>query len=192
MMKHTLTASLSLLFAAAAMAQSIAVIDMEAVIEAHPNTPNDKQQLEMTLADYSKERDALRAELKKISDDLSKRVRDAENPMLAPAKAAEMKRAAEAAFEDFRNRQAKAESQMQQRSRDLGDLERRLIRRTSDEIRATVKAYAEKQGYDAVLLKNATLYAVPALDITDRVITLCGGTPKPRGSKASEKPATAK
>lgn len=40
----------------------------------------------------------------------------------------------------------------------------------NDSIQAFIKEYNSKRGYDAILLKAATLYINPALDITDEVV----------------------
>ena len=177
-------------------AANIAVIDMEAILEAHPNTPNDKKLLETTLDDYSAERDALRAQLEEKQAALEKMMQSAQNPMLAPAKVAELKAKCEKAYQELETQRMKAEDQMQARSRELSELERRLIKRTSEEVLEHVKAYAKEKGIDAVLYKNMVPYMVDELNITDEIITLCGGKKpaapaKKPAAKAPAKPAPA-
>ena len=70
-MKTLLTTACIALCAMVASAKGFAVIDMETILEAHPNTPNDKKLLETTLEDYSEERDVLRAQLEEKQDRLS-------------------------------------------------------------------------------------------------------------------------
>ena len=91
-MKTMVLLAVAALFSVTAWAKGIAVVEMEKVLEAHPNTPNDKKLLETTLEDYSKERDALRKVLEEKQAALEKMVKSAQNPMLAPAKAAELKK----------------------------------------------------------------------------------------------------
>lgn len=164
--------------AAAVFAQKIAVFDMEAVIARHPNTPKDKEQLEMTMADYTKERDTLRDGLVAKEEALRKKLQEAQNPMLAPAKADELRKACMAMQNELEQAAAAAENQMRRRSQDLAELEQRLIRRTSDEIIQLVSAYAKEKGFDLVLYKNVVPYCKDALDITDEAIVLCGGMPE--------------
>ena len=193
-MKRITLALATLALATAAFAQSIAVVDMEAVLAKHPNTPNDKKLLESTLADYTKERDALRADLDQKQADIERQVRDAQNPMLAPAKAEELKRACQQAMAALEEAGRAAEAQMAERSRTLSEMERKLIKRSSEEIQAHIAAYAKEKGYDVVVYKNVVPYVNPKHDITDAIIVLCGGTPdKKDTSKASKelaKPAT--
>ncbi len=191
-MKTLLTTACIALCAMVASAKGFAVIDMETILEAHPNTPNDKKLLETTLEDYSEERDVLRAQLEEKQSALEKMVQNAQNPMLAPAKAAELKAKCEKAFKELEEQRARAEEQMQARSRELSELERRLIKRTSEEVLEHVKAYAKAQGYDAVVYKNMVPYVVDELDITDEIITLCGGKPKAKAKEKTEKVAPVK
>lgn len=176
-MQRALLALALLLPATLALAQGIAVVDMEAVLANHPNTPNDRKTLESTLADYTKERDALRADLDRRMADLEKERAEAQNPMLAPAKAEELRQAVEAKLRTLQDDFRRADAQMQERTRTLQEMERRLIDRTSDEIEAHIAAYAKENKLDAVLYRNAAPYVRPELDITDAIIRRCGGTP---------------
>lgn len=177
----------TVLLAVAAFAQSIVVVDMEAVLAKHPNTPNDKKLLESTLADYSKERDALRAKLEAKQADVEKQMREAQNPMLAPAKAEELRTACQAAVRSLEEEGRAAEAQMAERSRTLSEMERKLIKRTTDEIQAHIAAYAKEKGYDLVVYKNLVPYVCPERDITDRIIVLCGGVPDKKDTSKSAK-----
>ena len=190
-MKYALTLTIALVMTAISFAKGIAVVDMEKILEAHPNTPNDKKLLETTLDEYSKERDALRKVLEEKQAALEKMVKNAQNPMLAPAKAAELKKSCEAAYQELEKARDSAEMQMQQRSRELSDLERRLIKRTTEEVNEQIAAYAKAQGYDAVIYKNVVPYVAAELDITQTVIELCGGKVAKPAKKAAEAPAAA-
>ena len=188
-MKYALTLTIAFVMTAISFAKGIAVVDMEKILEAHPNTPNDKKLLETTLDEYSKERDALRKVLEEKQAALEKMVKNAQNPMLAPAKAAELKKSCEAAYQELEKARDSAEMQMQQRSRELSDLERRLIKRTTEEVNEQIAAYAKAQGYDAVIYKNVVPYVAAELDITQTVIELCGGKVAKPAKKAAEAPA---
>ncbi|MBQ9694508.1 MAG: OmpH family outer membrane protein [Kiritimatiellae bacterium] len=174
-MKNVMMMAVAVMVAAVSFAGGIAVVDMEKILEAHPNTPNDKKLLETTLDEYSKERDALRKVLDEKQAALEKMVKSAQNPMLAPAKAAELKKSCETAYQELEQARESAEMQMQQRSRELSELERRLIKRTSEEVVEQIAAYAKAQGYDAVIYKNVVPYVAAELEITQKIIELCGG-----------------
>lgn len=188
-MKHFVCA-LGLLAAAAVWAEplSIAVVDMEAVLAHHPNTPNDKKLLEDTLAEFTQERDALRDALRAKQEDLEKKVKEAQNPMLSPAKVDELRKACEAKYAEIQREGDAAEQKMAGRSRELSELEARLIKRTTQQIQTQIDAYAKEKGYSLVLYKNVVPYVTPELDITDRIIVLCGGMPE---TKPAAKPVAA-
>lgn len=170
--------ALAVLCACAVSAQTIAMVDMEKILERHPNTPNDKQLLETTLAEFSKERDTLRATIESKQAELEKRIKEAQNPMLAPAKADELRKSCEALYNSIQRETDAAEQKMAGRSRELSELEARLIKRTSKEILAHIEAYAKEKGYDMVVYKNAVPYVKKNLDITNQIIVLCGGKPE--------------
>lgn len=165
------------LSAAAVDVPEVVVVDMEVVLAHHPNTPNDKKLLEDTLAEFTQERDALRDAIKAKQADLEKQVKAAQNPMLAPAKVEELRKACEAKYAEIQRDTDAAEQKMASRSRELSELEARLIKRTSQEIQAHIAAYAKEKGYRLVVYKNVVPYAAPELDITDLIIVLCGGRP---------------
>ncbi len=158
-----------------AFAQTIAVFDMEEVLAKHPNTPKDKEQLELTMADYSKERDALREELNKKEELIRKKIQDAQNPMLSPTKVEEIRKECMKIQEELETAAATAENQMRSRAQQLSELEKRLIKRTSDAVNTLVAAYAKEKGIDLVLYKNVVPYCAESMDITAQIVALCGG-----------------
>lgn len=170
--------TLAALCACLLSAQTVVTVDMEKILESHPNTPNDKQLLETTLAEFSKERDTLRDAIEAKQAELEKRVKEAQNPMLAPAKSDELRKSCEALYTTIQRETDAAEQKMASRSRELSELEARLIKRTSKEIQAHIAAYAKEKNYDMVVYKNAVPYVKAGLDITDQIIILCGGLPE--------------
>ena len=193
-MKNFLASLAAALFATAAFAsQTIVVVDMEAVLAKHPNTAGDKKLLESTLADYTKERDELRREIELRKAELERKAQEAQNPMLAPAKAEELRKACQADYEQIEALAEKGEAQMAERSRTLTEMERKLIQRSTDEIQEHIAAYAKEKGYALVLYKNLVPYVEAKYDITDQIIILCGGLPdrKSTAKDASELKAPA-
>ncbi len=189
-MKKFLTLT-ALFTVATAIAQSIVVVDMEEILARHPNTPSDKKVLESTLADYTQERDELRQGLDKQQAELERKIKEAQNPMLAPAKADELRKACEVAFRQLEQDQIAAEQKMAERTRQLAEMEKRLIKRTTDEIQRKIADYAIMQGYDLVLYKNLVPYGTTDLDITEEIVVLCGGKAKEPAVKAPVKDTVA-
>ena len=61
---------------------------------------------------------------------------------------------------------------------DLQDLEGRLLKTTTDDLRKRIAKFASAKGYDLVIDRNAAAYAVPALDVTDEMLKDLGVDPK--------------
>lgn len=80
----------------------------------------------------------------------------------------------EAGYKADANQYANMESNAQKRLADMGskfDEDSEKARQTVlDSIDAFIKDYNVSRGYDAIFIKNATLYINPALDITSEVV----------------------
>ena len=65
---------------------------------------------------------------------------------------------------------------------DLQDLEGRLLKTTTDDLRKRINKFAEENGYDLILDTNAVPYAKPAYSVTDELLKAMGVDPgKARG-----------
>ena len=60
---------------------------------------------------------------------------------------------------------------------DLQDLEGRLLKTTTDDLRKRISKYASAKGYDLIVDANAAAYAVPTLDVTDEMLKELGVDP---------------
>ena len=61
---------------------------------------------------------------------------------------------------------------------DLQDLEGRLLKTTTDDLRRRLAKFAEEKGYDLVLDRSAAPFAKPSFDVTDAVLLAMGVDPK--------------
>ena len=61
---------------------------------------------------------------------------------------------------------------------DLQDLEGRLLRTTTDDLRKRLAAYAKKGGYDFIYDITAVPYAKPEYDVTNEMLKELGVDPK--------------
>lgn len=192
-MKHSLALTLGLI-GSALMAQKIAIVDIDKVLECHPNTAGDRQTLELTIEEYATERDALLADVKKRESDLEALAKQMQNPMLAQAKIEELRKKGEALYAELAQAKQQVEAQVAKRRKDLQELDARLVRRSTKDVVEKIGAYANEMGYDIVLDKRNAPYVVRAYDLTDAIIVRCGGTlpeekPAEAATKALEAPA---
>ena len=177
-----LAAALALSLSLTASAQQkIAVVDLEKLIRLHPNTAEDKKQLEATLKDYNKQKEQLQSVAASTRKAFEAAVREATNPALSEAAKQKAEAAAlekrQAALEADRN----AAEEIRKLQRDLNAQELKMLKRTSDEIERAVAAYAKGNGIDLVLQLPSKLspgtgvvYSKPEMDITAAIMELMG------------------
>lgn len=170
------------------MAQKIAVVDIDVVLEHHPNTKGDRATLELTLEEYATERDALLEDIKKRETELETIAKQLQNPMLAQAKLDELQKKGESLFAELNQVKQNAELQVAKRRKDLQELEARLVRRSTKDVIEKVDAYAKEKGYDLILDKRNVPFVTKAYEVTDEIIVRCGGT-IPAATAAAEAPA---
>ena len=69
---------------------------------------------------------------------------------------------------------------------DLSDLESRLIKMETDDIRAKISAYAKEQGYDFIADGTMLAFAKDSYDVTDDILKAMGVDPAKRKEKAKK------
>ena len=197
-------AALALSLAATARAQqTVAVVDLEKLIRLHPNTAEDKKQLEATLKDYNNQKDQVRSLAVSTRDAFEAAAREAANPALSEA----ARKKAEAVAREKRQAAIEAERNAAEKTRelqrDLSAQEMKMLKRTTDEIERAIAAYARNKGIDVVLQLPSRLspgtgvvYFKPELDITPAImkfLDIPDEEPEAEdGAAAEAKPAAAK
>ena len=76
--------------------------------------------------------------------------------------------------------------EMQKLQRELGDLDTRLLRQVTGDIREVITKYAQEAKYNVVLDGSTMAYFDPKMDVTDVILTRMGVDPKVR-KEAKEK-----
>lgn len=157
--------------------QRLAVVRLEDLMKAHPETTPAEALLD-------KERDEFESERREMMDERDRRkalfdaARDeAENPALSDEARTEKMKDLESKYKAVREYEREIQDTQAQRQRELNEHGRRLRERIVEQIQKVVKAYAAKEGYALVLnSENAgmnafgtVLYNNEAMDITDAV-----------------------
>jgi Skp family chaperone for outer membrane proteins len=188
-MKKTFT-FFSVLFCASLMAQKIAVVDIDMVLENHPNTVGDRKTLEITIEEYTTERDQLLEDIKKRESELEMLAKQVQNPMLAQVKIDELRKKGETLYAELTQAKQALEAQVAKRRKDLQELDARLVRRSTKDVIEKIDAYAKEMGYDLILDKRNVPYVKSTYDVTNEIIVRCGGTlntPKVEPDATNEK-----
>ena len=163
---------------------SIATVDMELVVLAHPATAENKAVLVDMQKRYASERDSKQEELRVLVAQGRKAAADARNVALSDAK----RREAGAAVDDIDDQLRHGETELRRlvadRQSKLRAKERELFGNVMADIKVKLDALAAEKGVSLVLDKSATrasapiplvMWSAPALDLTDELVAATGG-----------------
>lgn len=179
---------LAAVFAATmAMAQGgTAVVNMVDLVRFHPSRERDRKLMQDTEKEFQGKLDKQRDRFEQLRGDYEKAVKEARNPALND------KARSEAEDKAMKHRDVLAEAdrdlrqEMQKLQRELGDLDTRLLRQVTGDIREVLSKFAQEKKYLVVLDGTTIAYFDPKLDVTDEVLKRMGVDPKVR-QEAKEK-----
>jgi outer membrane protein len=165
----------------------IGKVDMLTLVRNHPGYESNKTLLKTTESDYQKKLDKIKGEVEDIQEEGKKLSEQARNPMISAAARQKL----EKDLIDVQNRflagQQRLRAEAMRSQQDLQDLEARLLKTATAEIRKTIEAFAKKHGYDFVLDSAAVMFSKEVFDVTDAVLREMGVDPqKARGKDESK------
>lgn len=176
-------------FMAAAMVmaqEKTAVVNMVDLVRFHPSRERDRKLMQDTEKEFQAKLDKQRDRFEQLRDDYEKAVKEARNPALNE------KARAEAEDKSMKHRDVLAEAdrdlraEMQKLQRELGDMDSRLLRQVTGDIREVLTKFSQENKYAIVLDGTTMAYFDPKLDVTDDVLKRMGVDPKLR-KEAKEK-----
>ena len=174
-----------LLFAltmAAAMSASaemkLGTVDLMLLVKNHPNYESNKTLLMSTDKDYQKKLEGIKAEGDKVQDEGKKLMEQMRNPMLTAKAKSDVEKQLTDIQQQLMGIEQRYRSEAMRCRQDLQDLEGRLLKTTTDDLRKRIAKYASAKGYDLIIDKNATAYSVQTLDVTDEMLKELGVDPK--------------
>ncbi|MBP5543819.1 MAG: OmpH family outer membrane protein [Kiritimatiellae bacterium] len=199
-MKFTKTTAMAAAVAAAMLATSasaefkMATLDIEKIVDLHPDTAHNREILKDTLKDYQGEMSKLEDSVAAARKAASAAIEESRNPALGEkarkraeeeaAKSVEIARSAERDFLEKR----------QDLQRSLNEQELRLLRITVRQVETEVAKYAKANGISIVLpitgsrlgIAPAAVWADDALDITAAIMSIMGIEEPPASSEQAE------
>ena len=156
----------------------LGTVDLMLLVKNHPNYDSNKTLLTSTDKDYQKKLEGIKSEGDKLQEEGKKLLEQVRNPMLT----GKAKQDIEKQLTDLQQKLLGIEqhyrSEAMRCRQDLQDLEGRLLRTTTDDLRKRIAKYAAAKGYDLIVDTNAAAYAAPALDVTDEMLKELGVDPK--------------
>jgi len=180
---------------AAAMAcaaeMKIGTVNMVDLVRLHPNHESNKALVKSTDKDYKAKLDRQQEAAKAIADEGKKVQADLMNPMLS----ASAKTAAQKKIEDVQRRFIAAQQELRAAAghfqNELTDLETRLLKIETEDIRAKINAFAKANGYDIIADSTMLAFSKDSLDVTDAILKAMNVDPAKRKEKKPSAPAAA-
>ena len=169
-MKRTVIA-LSIAMSVAVFADlKVGTVNMIHLVELHPTHESNKTLVKSTNDDDKAKLDAKQDALKALLDDARKVYDDMQNPMLSSSAKADaqkkldgMQQKVNAARQDLiRSEQNYRET--------MNDLETRLLKMETSDIRAKISAYAKEKKFDLIIDSTMAAFANDDLDVTDDIL----------------------
>ena len=164
----------------------IGTVNMVDLVRLHPSHESNRTLVKTTDADYKAKMEAKQEELKEIADEGKKIQSDLQNPMLSATARAEAQKKIEGIQQRFLAEQQEMRQMAARFQNDLGELESRLIKIETDEIRAKIAAYAKTKGYDIIADSSMLAFAKESFDVTDAILKSFGVDPAKRKEKAKK------
>ena len=179
-MKKTVIA-LAILASLSAFADlKIGTVNMIHLVELHPTHESNKALVKSSNDDFKAKLDEKQDALKAMLDDARKTYDDLQNPMLsATAKADAQKKLDGMQQKVNAARQDLIRSEQNYRET-MNDLETRLLKMETSDIRAKIAVYAKEKGYDLVIDSTMAAYANDDRDVTDDILKAMNVDPAKR------------
>ena len=156
----------------------IGTVDLMLLVKNHPNYESNKTLLTSTDKDYQKKLEGIKAEGDKVQDEGKKLMEQMRNPMLTAKAKADVEKQLTDIQQQLMGIEQRYRSEAMRCRQDLQDLEGRLLKTTTDDLRKRIAKYASAKGYDLIIDKNATAYSAQTLDVTDEMLKELGVDPK--------------
>lgn len=186
---HTRLVALLAVLAASSLAAAdlkLAVVDMEQLVQRHPNTTSDKKLLEQTLQEYSEQKETLQSLADSARKAYEGAAKEAQNPALSDKAKQRQEEDAQRKREVAVRAEREYSETVRNLQRQLTDQEMRMLKRTYAEIQGVIAAHAREHGLDLVMelpgrkLGNPSgvVYSHESLNITAAILKRMGIAPE--------------
>ena len=163
---------------AASAEMKLGTVDMMLLVKNHPNYDSNKTLLTSTDKDYQKKLEKIKSEGDGIQEEGKKLMEQMRNPMLTAKAKADIEKQLGDIQQKLMGMEQRYRSEAMRCRQDLQDLEARLLRTTTDDLKKRIAKYAAANGYDLIFDSNAAAYATKTLDVTDAMLKDLGVDPK--------------
>ena len=179
-MKRTVIALSTALCLSAFADLKMGTVNMLHLVELHPTHESNKTLVKSSNDDYKAKLDEKQDALKALLDEARKTYDDMQNPMLSASAKAEAQKKLDGMQQKINvARQDLIRSEQSYRET-MNDLETRLLKMETSDIRAKISAYAKEKGLDLVIDSTMAAYANDSLDVTDDILRAMNVDPAKR------------
>ena len=152
-------------------------VDMMLLVKNHPNYESNKALLESTDKDYQKKLEGVKSEGDSLQNEGKKLMDQMRNPMLTAKAKADIEKQLGEIQQKLMAIEQRYRSEAMRCRQDLQDLEGRLLKTTTDDLRKRINKYAEANGFDLIIDQTAAAYAKKSFDVTDGLLKDLGVDP---------------
>jgi len=164
----------------------VGTVNMVDLVRLHPDHDKNRTLVKTTDTDYKAKLDAKQDELKEIADEGKKAQSDLQNPMLSTQARADAQKKLEGIQQRFLSEQQDLRQMATRFQTDLSELESRLIKLETDDIREKISAYAKAHGYDFIADGSMLAFSKESYDVTDEILKAMGVDPAKRKEKKAD------
>ncbi|MCR5751726.1 MAG: OmpH family outer membrane protein [Kiritimatiellae bacterium] len=184
-MKKTALA-LALVPALAFAEAKIATVDLLVLVRNHPDYDRNEKFIESKSKDLQKKGDEIKAEGEALQADGKKMMEQFRNPMLNDKAKADLEKKLQDIQQKLLQIEQRYRTEMMRGDQDLRDDRARLMKATTDDLRARLKKFAEAGGYDFILDSNVVPFSKKEYDVTDGVLAEMGVDPRKAKGRGPE------
>ncbi len=154
----------------AAAELKIGTVNMVDLVRLHPNHESNKALVKSTDSDYKAKLEKMQEEGKAIAEEGKKLQDDLMNPMFSASAKAEAQKKMEDVQRRFLAAQQELRNAAQHFQSELADLETRLLKLETNDLRAKIAAYAKEHKFDIIADSSMLAFSAEALDVTDDIL----------------------
>ena len=177
-MKKLVFAAMAAVAVSASAEMKVGVVDLMVLIRNHPNYDSNKELLASTDKDYKKKLDEIKSEGETLQEEGKKLAEQLRSPMLADKAKTDVEKRLMEIQQKLMGIEQHYRSEAVRCRQDLQDLEARLLKTTTDDLRKRMAKLAEEKGYDFVFDKTATPFSKAEYDVTDDMLSAMNVDPK--------------
>ena len=161
--------------------QKIAVVDMELIMNAYPETKSSRLILEQQLDEFQKEQQSMLDDRDELEKKFKAAGRKAQNEAFSKEVREENRVLAESLLDQLRKMESDIRDTANLRRKQLADRQLRMRNRIVKKLRRIIKGYCQEHGITLVLdsavpgagnVPEAVVYSADELDITDQILPL--------------------